>query len=245
MIEGINKRAREDDCEKEYKLTRDRLTTASLRDGESDFTHYRGFSSSLKAYSADDISDDATSTDSKMDLEDVVVDENDLTRSHHGESSDVESNPAVRVDLDSTLEVEEDAINAFVHTMKGGKLQYIRKIDFLVDDLVRKTNRTLNWAGGVNSVLCCIPSAIGPHPGTDIRFLSIDVTENDSKTCCDSYQVKGDHKHPCTGEVSVSAVPTAFSGSDSGYHNELLSQTRTSKLSGDLTHCDWPIEEIP
>ena len=240
--EGVGKRAREDDHEVEHRLTRDRLRGGSSYDTELAFQHHRGFLSSIKTKSSDDISDDATSTDSNMDVEDDAIDEKDIT--HYTGKSALQLNTTVKIDVDSQYELKSDAVDAFFHTMKGGKLQYVRKIDFLVDDLVRKTNRTLNWAGGSASELCCIPSSIGPHPATDMRFLSTVAEVNDSETYGDSYEERGKKSHSSSEKVDFSAPSPGAYVSDPGLHNNVLLPTRSSKLSGDLSHCDWPIEEI-
>lgn len=242
ISEGVNKRAREDDHEEvEHKLTRDHLRDGSSRDAEVAFKHRRGFLASFKTKILDDNSDDATSTDSKMDLEDDAIDDNDITL-YAGKSAPL-LHATVKIDMQK-FELKTDAIDAFVHTMKGGKLQYIRKIDFLVDDLVRKTNRTLNWAGGSASELCCIPSSIGPHPGTDSRFLSPGAKENDSETSHDSHKEGRKKLHSSSGKIDMLAPLPATYVSDSGLYNGPFLPTKSSKLSGDLSHCDWPIEEI-
>ena len=239
--EGANKRAREDDHEVEHRLTRDRLRGGSSHDAELAFQHHRGFLSSVKTKFSDDISDDATSTDSNMDVEDDAIDEKDIT--YHAGKSALQLNTTVKIDVDSQLELKTDAIDAYFHTIKGGKLQYVRKIDFLVDDLVRKTNRTLNWASGSASELCCIPGSIGPHPGTDARFFSFVAEENSSETYRDCHEEGGKKSHSSSEKIDLSASPGAYI-SDSGLTDNTFLPTRNSKLSGDLSHCDWPIEEI-
>lgn len=64
---------------------------------------------------------------------------------------------------------------AFFSMLKGGRRQYVRKVDNLVDDLIRKTRRTEVHPSGTYEEMS-IPSVIGPSPTVD-HALSLVLTD--------------------------------------------------------------------
>ena len=164
--------------------------------------------------------------------------------------------------------------DSFIHVLKGGKPRYIRKIDYLVDDLIRKTNRTLDWVGN-NSELSCIPSSIGPHPLTDIRMLSVseqkeikeegeegeDTAENGMGDGIGSGHIDSgafEKKDECK-ENDRAVMKTAYALQSitlAQRQNQQQQKRRqqqqlqqkdevsSMRLAGDVTHSDWPIEEL-
>lgn len=134
-------------------------------------------------------------------------------------------------------------------------MKIVRKIDFLVDDLIRKTNKTLDWVGDCTD-LSSIPSSIGPDPSTDRRFLSGgDIMENalvsaqqnnrqmeNQSDACES-RSKRDDPSPMTSQLS--STRSKFGSVYASPWSRAQKPVTKEKLSGDITHDDWPIEELP
>mmetsp|Transcript_19831 Transcript_19831/g.33175 ORF Transcript_19831/g.33175 Transcript_19831/m.33175 type:complete len:259 (-) Transcript_19831:4651-5427(-) len=71
--------------------------------------------------------------------------------------------PSERSSSDHTVDNDE-----MIAILKGGRRKYLRKVDYLVDNIIRKTHRTCSSVHGeCNYLDPSIPSSVGPHPLTD------------------------------------------------------------------------------
>lgn len=117
----------------------------------------------------------------------------------------------------------------FISAIKGGRQQYVRKVDFLVDELIRKNQRTSMNLNSQQEIT--IPGTLGPHPGTD-NALSVFVPP-----------IHFNFRSIAEKESSIEPTPAT-------HDRSLESQTRASGTanphfySGNVTHGDWEIEEI-
>lgn len=119
----------------------------------------------------------------------------------------------------------------FIATFKGGRKQYVRKVDYLVDELIRKTRRTLqHQPGSQGQEEGSIPNVIGPHPAVDhaLSLLLPPLPLCDFQSIEQSQAGNGSDTH---------------AGSQDG--EKCKQQHRPTNLySGNVTHGDWEIEEI-
>mmetsp|Transcript_24207 Transcript_24207/g.23262 ORF Transcript_24207/g.23262 Transcript_24207/m.23262 type:complete len:266 (-) Transcript_24207:125-922(-) len=144
----------------------------------------------------------------------------------------------------------------FPYTMKGGRIKYVRKIDHLVDELIRKTNKTGEWKGRDNeSDWGSIPSSVGPQPQTYIRINPNDE-DGDADDECD-YNTRARSSSLVIGQAEESfksmslSAPPALSA-DSAKSWEINQQQQQQQyhlpqenISGSITtHSDWPMEEL-
>ena len=185
---GINKRAREQELEEANKQIKDPLNSFIPFEAElGEIQRNSRFGASYHQSADSDSSDDEINSD-KMDLDDGIhrkgqkIEGNEqLSLTSNGNWNIDKSyppRPKVNHNHNHCSVPEESDSDSFIRVMKGGKLRYTRRIDMLVDDLIRKTKRTLDWAGN-SSELSSIPSSIGPHPLTDLRMLSINPQNDD------------------------------------------------------------------
>eukprot|EP01039_Chlorochromonas_danica_P000326 gene326-349_t len=118
----------------------------------------------------------------------------------------------------------------FIATFKGGRKQYVRKVDYLVDELIRKTRRTLQQQpNSLGQEECSIPNVIGPHPAVD-HALSLLLPPLPP---CDFQSI----------EQSQAGAGLDMHGRNQDGENH--KQHRPTHLySGNVTHGDWEIEEI-
>lgn len=85
-------------------------------------------------------------------------------------SYDRDSRIAYDISINSN---KSSTYDSFIHVIKGGKVKYLRKIDYLVDDLIRKSQRKeLNKYYENDSMVMMIPSSVGPNPLNDQRIIS-------------------------------------------------------------------------
>ena len=275
---GVNKRAREEKLKEANKSIREPLNSflpfeAELRDIQSD--RFKDPISDSHTYN--DISSDDDSDSDKMDLEDDgrnQYKEGDTTKSLCTSDTDnwsinTKYPPRPKVSFNnanSTLGADD--IDCLADILTGGKIRYSRKIDFLVDDLIRKTNRTLDWAG--NNELSCIPSTIGPHPLTDMRLLSSQREEGDGgnhemRSRNEDQAIRYDNSSNKlkssfnrTGTLPLDVQHRASPNYDLQrlrqrqdderrlhcLNSKQVEMCNENHHSGDVTHSDWPIEEI-
>lgn len=175
-----------------------------------------------------------------------ITDDTAVRSSRASSTSDASS---TMMDLDGNGEcmdgkdVEGDALLSVI----TGK-RPLQQIDQLVDDLIRKTNKTLDW-GGINSsgskrsrdrevavgatLLCgeegLLPGNIRgtPHPSTD-RLLLAAAVDHLLLPPVVVGRKDGDLDSP---EVADMGDASAGAGAATRY-------------SGDVSHSDWPIEEV-
>ena len=135
----------------------------------------------------------------------------------------------------------------------------LRQIDQLVDELIRKTNKTLDWGHVNNSnnssskrprdrevMPSCgddglLPEIIrgAPHPSTDRRLLKIEVT---AAAAAANQQLlplivvgrkDGDLDSPEVADMTDGTAGGSNTGTGTG-----------TRYSGNVSHSDWPIEEV-
>jgi hypothetical protein len=63
-------------------------------------------------------------------------------------------------------ELQPGADEILISVLKGGSHKYIRKVDYLIDEVIRKARKTEYLAVGDNAY-SDIPNSVGPHPLTD------------------------------------------------------------------------------
>lgn len=251
---GINKRFREHDLEIRNKLMREHSDSASSVD--DDFVENRGDFTSRPNVSK--FLNSCGDNEDKMELEDEITDVHNClqlstmsnkVKSKLNNKSYVKPNKAQVFDTDGNLD------NDSTFVIKGGRMKIVRRIDFLVDDLIRKTNKTLDWVGECTD-LSSIPSSIGPDPSTDRRFLpGRDITESAIVSAQQNNRQMAYQSDACESRSErddLSSMTSQFSSTRSNLGSDYASPWSRAqkpiakeKLSGDITHDDWPIEELP
>lgn len=200
---------------------------------------------------------DNDDSDDKMDLEDEIVDDHDglqLSSIINKIKTKRNSRLDMKLTMEPIFDSADDNEGDSTFVLKGGKMQYVRKIDFLVDDLIRKTNKTLGWVGGCTE-LSCIPSSIGPDPSTDRRLLcrgdrvggAIADDEHDLheiESQIDTSEHWSSKALPPSNTLQSSSALPDFELNDISPWQRVKKITTKEKLSGDITHSDWPIEEV-
>ena len=274
---GLNKRAREEKCNEPNKFSKE--PSNAFFPFETAFNAIQLDSFNARA-SASANTDETNSDDDceRMDFDDDSSSEckkDDVTKHLCTSVNDDWSisksyPPRAKISFQNFASVPGVDDNLCI---AGEKFRYRRKIDFLVDDLIRKTNRTLGWVG--NNELSCIPSSIGPHPQTDMNLLVLREKIDDGDDCdCDDGNMS--HLDIDTSIKSTSSVLKTWDAfqslaldfpdkqcDDNGHQrselrqhgeqrlqsanteqNEILNEKRKQNHSGYVTHSDWPIEEI-
>lgn len=124
----------------------------------------------------------------------------------------------------------------FVSMVKGGKRKYVRKVDYLVDELIRKTRKTKEVPLYLNDLDAAIPANIGPSPRTD-QALSILVPFSTDFCSLSRSQ------HAVINEVHGSH--SLRMGANSTTHTDTIeTDMQPILLSGEITHSDWGMEEV-
>ena len=275
---GLNKRAREEKLNESNKFSKEPCNT--FLPFETAFTGIQ--LDSFNARASASAKSDATDSDDdceKMDYEDDCynqlkkdnVTEHLRTSGKDDWSISKSYPPRTKISFQNFASVPEADDN---HGIATGKYRYRRKIDFLVDDLIRKTNRTLGWVN--NNELSCIPSSIGPHPQTDMNLLVIrdEAGDGDDYDCNARNGSRRDIDTSNESKSSVMKTWDAFQSlsldfpdkSSNGHRflqgsklrgngeqrlqsanteqNEILNEKQKQNHSGYVTHSDWPIEEL-
>jgi len=143
--------------------------------------------------------------------------ENKNTARQSGELSDYDY-----YDEESRNSEQTEILNTLVNY---GKRKYMRKVDYLVDELIRKTRKTNEVPQYLREMDTNIPAYVGPSPKTDTA-LSI-IVPFSTEFCSLSK-----HQKPDSPEMAISHVTKGNSSS-----------TPPILLSGEITHADWNIEE--
>ena len=129
-----------------------------------------------KLYNNDDDKDQNDDNDYKSYNKNNIINDTNSIYSEDSEeekdrcSFDRDSRIAYDISINSN---KSSSYDSFIHVIKGGKVKYLRKIDYLVDDLIRKSQRKeLNKYYENDSMVMMIPSSIGPNPLNDQRIIS-------------------------------------------------------------------------
>lgn len=110
----------------------------------------------------------------------------------------------------------------FVSVLRGGQRKYVRKVDYLVEELIRKSRKLTEINCLAENPDCVLPPYVGPSPRTD-HALSIIVPFSTDVCSLSSQAAKAIEPHLLSTAVS-----------EGGLHH----------LSGEVTHGDWGMEEI-
>ena len=257
LITGMNKRFREHDLGIRNKLMRENSDSTSKLDDDLNEYH-NDYSSHPKVSGFWNNCRNNEDSDVKMELEDEINDDHDclqLSTISNIVKSMRNPNMVVKLNMEPIFDSAENLDYDSTFVVKGGKMKYVRKIDFLVDDLIRKTNKTLGWMGGCTE-LSCIPSSIGPDPTTDRRFLSggdrtenaaVDALQNkcQMENQTDASESRSKREIPPSNTVQLSSARSNFETDHISPWPRVQKLITKEKLSGDITHSDWPIEEVP
>jgi hypothetical protein len=114
-----------------------------------------------------------------------------------------------------------DEREVMVSMIKGGKRKFVRKVDYLVDELIRKTRKTNEIPAYSSDSDSILPAFVGPSPRTD-HAISI-IVPFSTNFCSLSKQ----QQFPLIGYTETSSEPP-----------------QPVLLSGEVTHSDWGIEEV-
>jgi len=87
-----------------------------------------------------------------------------LSKKYH---NGIQPNTTLQTTGTDTGSSDDSKDNNFVNPFEyliGAKSKYVRKVDYLIDEVIRKTRRKF---GQNNASTCFVPSNIGPQPTTD------------------------------------------------------------------------------
>ena len=99
-----------------------------------------------------------------------------------------------------------DSSNEKVYpTNNGGRYKYARKVDFLIDEIIRKSRRTYEYEHRLNDGDWYIPNTLGPQPTTD-RAISVfrdDIVSSAIKSTARSTFAKNISPKNCNGTMQI------------------------------------------
>jgi hypothetical protein len=130
-----------------------------------------------KLYNNDDDKDQNDDNDYKLFNKNNIINDTNSIYSEDSEEekerSSYDRDNRIAYDIRINNNNKSSTYDSFIHVIKGGKAKYLRKIDYLVDDLIRKSQRKeLNKYYENDSMVMMIPSSIGPNPLNDQRIIS-------------------------------------------------------------------------
>jgi hypothetical protein len=166
----------------------------------------------------------------------------------------------------------DEASENLLSILKSGSRKYGRRVDYLVDDLIRKTPRTGYSFGNCNSEIDMediIPNSIGPHPLTDRPLGMLWPTvvptvegaemlassENDGQCRNVARQNRlGAETSSRMDEDGANSDTTSQDSDERSNQNERIEMVCRElamrkpppgcHVAGLLTHSDWGIEEL-
>ena len=142
------------------------------------------------------------------------------------------------------------------------KPHYSRKVDFLIDEVIRKSRQKLSHAAFESEIDGTIPSAVGPHPLTDhaisVAFpLQLILCE---KKTSQKQTILGQHKEVSSFQARRDSMDDLFVDCDEcgsyesktavegeGRHSYgcgMKTIAERASYSGSVTHSDWIMEEV-
>ena len=141
-----------------------------------------------------------------------------------------------------------DENDVLISIIKGGRRQYVRKVDYLVDELIRKKASRSFGNGGLidgENELMAIPSYVGPSPRDD-QLLSLILPPPplaSPPSLVPIVEVEDDiHSSPPTS-TKTNQLGSNNTRNRSSTH-PVTPFTRNAFYSGERTHTDWEMEEI-
>jgi hypothetical protein len=203
-----------------------------------------------------DLDDEGGNNDESNQKDYNVIKNNSQLSLYNGVDHSIGTNSTYK-SLSSTVPALSE--ETFTYAMKGGRMRYVRKIDHLVDELIRKTNKTGDWKGRDNeSDWGSIPSSVGPQPQTDLKILRINPNDEDRDADdeCDyitrarSSSLVIRQAEESFKSMSLSTPPAlsaAYARSEINQQQQQQQQYQLlqENISGSITtHSDWPMEEI-
>lgn len=259
------KRGREEVVRQANK--RESLNSSPIFGSKSDTIQKPAFTAAAAAFSsAFDCSNNVKHNNDEMDLDDEggnidesnrkeypVLNNNSQLSLYNGVDNSI-SNNNMHNSISSTVPVLGE--ETFTHTMKGGRMRYVRKIDYLVDELIRKTNKTVDWKGGDSDAdWGNVPSSVGPQPQTDLkisRVIPSDEDEDADDECEYITRARSSSLVIRQAEESFKSMSLSTSARSTALHVRREHQLQQQKYPFDpesvntsiTTHSDWPMEEI-
>lgn len=128
----------------------------------------------------------------------------------------------------------------FLAAFKGGRRQYVRKVDYLVDELIRKSQRTAAVRPHHFQEIS-IPSAVGPHPAVDHALSLLAPSPHFSFHSIAKAEPQALQPEMDAGKDMKADAPP---GPCEAHDSTLSARGNPSLYSGDITHGDWEIEEL-
>lgn len=152
---------------------------------------------------------------------------------------------------DEMCEYDEDQ-ETFIPVLKGGKTKYLRKVDYLVDELIRKSHRTSLAMNGDHQTIGYLPASIGPQPNVDqalTKAWPLRIFGNNSILFNDG---TGPKRMVLDNPTVINNITTVGTGAvcsdDETYVTTLPSKKKLASIipsrAGVLTHTDWEMEEL-
>lgn len=180
-----------------------------------------------------------------------------------------ETNSYISEDSDQ----EEKSNERLIEVFKGGKPKFVRKVDYLIDNIIRKNQKFDFLTSSIdNSNILMIPNSIGPSPLTDQKISKLWLTVIPDKDCKEGFYItqKGNIYNDNNNMKSNNQEMT---NSDEDSENELIksmssiqdiiANDKSSLMminsnshdntniknignihAGIITHSDWGIEDI-
>lgn len=196
----------------------------------------------------------------KMELQDDCDDDSDITSCNdssqifHNFINRSPSRRNTKYEYDAYLDKSYDAEGVVQRVIKR-KFQDVRDVDILVDELIRKTNKSLGWIGENSTALVPNPSLPFYHP---VSNFSSSTRHSDTSEGRDKISTRpdGDDSNAMKSILILSSESTRLSLSQQHKESDMpisnvqgvivegTLSAQNEKFSGCVTHSDWPIEEI-
>lgn len=161
-----------------------------------------------------------------------------------GSMGDIDSDESIVSPNNSETEAVENqrpetGHDYMISVLKGGQRKYLRKVDYLIDETIRKSQRRISPGRNQRNINfgndACIPGAVGPSPNIDshlAKLWPVPVRRNPN--------ISSD----CNSEDFVPADDEAEEGPRTRGRSRRGQFFEGGGHAGVLTHTDWGIEEV-